>query len=230
MLPPGRLHVRPVNAPAPRPVILEGLRKLHLAALSLAAALTLCRGRLAQAQQVDIRAEEAAIRALVNGSDCPPYTEDAIFWSGAYPQPLIGTRDSANVKPHPEARMDQRRNTKATNEIVRLEVAAAGDMAYEFSNFTLSYDMADTQQHLSFPGSMLRVWKKVNGQQGARTRVRRVAQRLVRGVRHVRASVARRPIGDSRRPNAPPAARSRGTLHCRHALHPKEIWRMALPH
>ena len=36
--------------------------------------------------------------------------------------------------------MEQRWNTKATNEIVRLEVAAAGDMAYEFSNFTLSYD------------------------------------------------------------------------------------------
>src|SRR2546425_11786547 len=35
---------------------------------------------------------------------------------------------------------------------------------YEFSNFTLSYDMADTQRHVSFPGSMLRVWKKVNGQ------------------------------------------------------------------
>jgi len=45
---------------------------------------------------------------------------------------------------------------------------------------------------------------------GRRTRVRRVAQRLVRGVRHVRASVARRPIGDSRRPNPRPAARSRG--------------------
>ena len=45
---------------------------------------------------------------------------------------------------------------------------------------------------------------------GRRTRVRRVAQRLVRGVRHLGASVARRPMGDSRRPNPRPAARSRG--------------------
>src|SRR5260370_14975679 len=135
---------------------------VHLAGLTLAAALMLSRGTLARAQQVDLRAEEAAIRALVPVH--PPFTEDAIFWSGAYPRPLMGTRDTANVKPKPEARMEQRRNTKSTSEIVRLEVASAGDMAYDFSNFTLSYDMADTQQHVSFPGSMLRVWKKVNGQ------------------------------------------------------------------
>lgn len=60
--------------------------------------------------------------------------------------------------------MEQRRNTKIASEIVRLDVASAGDMAYDFSNFTMSYDMADTQQHVSFPGSLLRVWKKVNGQ------------------------------------------------------------------
>ena len=134
--------------------------KLHLAVLCLTGALTLSRGPLAQAQQVDIRAEEAAIRALVNRPERPPFTEDAIFWSGAYPRPQIGRRDTASAKPRPE----QRRNTKIASEIVRLEVASAGDMAYDFSNFTMSYDLADTQQHVSFPGSLLRVWKKVNGQ------------------------------------------------------------------
>jgi ketosteroid isomerase-like protein len=137
--------------------------KLHLAALNLTAALTLLRVTSAQAQKIDTRAEEAAIRALVNSSEHPPFTEDAVFWSGAYSRPIVG-RDTANVKPHPDAHIGQRRNIKSTNEIVRLEVAAAGDMAYEFSNFTLSYDVADTQQHVSFPGSILRVWKKVNGQ------------------------------------------------------------------
>jgi hypothetical protein len=142
--------------------------KLRLGVLGLAAALAVHDEARAQAGKVDVRAEEAAIRALVNRSPRPPerglFTQDAIFWSGAYPRPLVGWRDTAAVKPLPAAGMEQRRNVKSTTEIVRLEVAVAGDMAYEFSDFTLSYDLADTKEHVSFPGSALRVWKKVDGQ------------------------------------------------------------------
>lgn len=142
--------------------------KLRLGVLGLAAALAVHDEARAQAGEVDVRAEEAAIRTLVNRSPGPPgrglLTEDGIFWSGAYPRPLVGRVDTAAVKPLPDARMEQRRNVKSTSEIVRLEVAGAGDMAWEFSNFTLSYDLADTKEHQSFPGSLLRVWKKVDGQ------------------------------------------------------------------
>jgi hypothetical protein len=37
-------------------------------------------------------------------------------------------------------------------------------MAYEYTDFTMSYDLADTKEHRVFDGSLLRVWKKVNGE------------------------------------------------------------------
>jgi ketosteroid isomerase-like protein len=67
------------------------------------------------------------------------------------------------VAPFNEAGMKQRRNQKIDTQIVKLEVAAAGDMAYEFSNFTLSWDVGNTKEHVSFTGSALRVWKKMDG-------------------------------------------------------------------
>lgn len=111
-----------------------------------------------QMQKVDLRAQEAAIRAIVNRQDRLPYTSNAVFWSGAYPRPQIGQE---TVNAFNEAAIRQRRNEKTTTQIVRLEVAEAGDMAYEFFNFTLSFDLAGTKQHTSFTGSGLRVWKKV---------------------------------------------------------------------
>jgi ketosteroid isomerase-like protein len=112
------------------------------------------------AQHVDLRTEEAAIRAIIEQQDQLPYVRDLIFWSGAFPRPRVGEE---RVKPFDETAMQQRRNQKSEVKVIRLEVAAAGDMAYEFSNFTLSWDVADTNEHTSFTGSALRVWKKVNG-------------------------------------------------------------------
>jgi ketosteroid isomerase-like protein len=130
--------------------------KLTMTLLGAAIALGGCAS--AQMQKVDLRAQEAAIRDIVNGQDRLPYTSDAVFWSGAYPRPQVGQE---TVMPFNEAAIARRRNEKTTAQIVRLEVADAGDMAYEFFNFTLSYDRADTKQHISFTGSGLRVWKKV---------------------------------------------------------------------
>lgn len=129
---------------------------LTITLLGVAIALGGCAS--AQVQKVDLRTDEAAIRAIANRQDRLPYSSDAVFWSGAYPRPQIGQE---TVKPFNEAAIQQRRNEKITTQIARLEVAEAGDMAYEFFNFTLSYDIADTKQHISFTGSGLRVWKKV---------------------------------------------------------------------
>lgn len=132
---------------------------------------------VSQAQQAarpecsgDRGAEEAALRALVARMQNEPRaarrTDDAIFVSGLYPRPILYREGKpvAEVQPAAEARSDQRRNVQSRDEIVRLEVAAACDMAYEFGNSTLSFDMADTKEHRSFNTSYLRVWKKVNGE------------------------------------------------------------------
>ena len=114
-----------------------------------------------QTPKVDKRADEAAIRKLAM-ADEPKTTDDEIFWSGAYPRPMV--KGKGEIAPFPELRTEQRRNEKTTWEIVRLDVAEGGDMAYEFANATLSYDMADTKENVSFPTSALGVWKKVNGE------------------------------------------------------------------
>ena len=59
------------------------------------------------------------------------------------------------------ARID--RNESRKGEVVRLVISQSGDMAEEFGNFTLSFDQPD-KKHISFDGSYLRVWRKINGE------------------------------------------------------------------
>lgn len=79
------------------------------------------------------------------------------------PQPLIGTAAFQTTQPLPEVIQEERRHEEVTTEIVRLVVAAAGDMAYEFGNFVLAYDTA-AGEHISFEGLCLRIWQKVQGE------------------------------------------------------------------
>lgn len=61
--------------------------------------------------------------------------------------------------------MSKRSNMKITTDVQRIEVAASGDLAYEFSYGTLDYDLAGTpSQHFAIKTGLLRVWKKVNGE------------------------------------------------------------------
>ncbi len=55
----------------------------------------------------------------------------------------------------------RRTNSKVVRTVQRLEVAASGDMAWEFSYSTLEYDK--DSRHISFDTGILRVWKKVDG-------------------------------------------------------------------
>ena len=155
-----------------------GTRTLLLLSTLSLAALVGCAGAATvpgvpapqRTRTVDLRAEEAATRALVARMQAEPRaarrTDDAVFVSGLYPRPIVyrGGQRAESVQPVPEARAEQRRNTQSRDEIVRLEVAAAGDMAYEFGNGTLSYDMADTNERGTIRTSYLRVWKKVDGE------------------------------------------------------------------
>lgn len=60
-------------------------------------------------------------------------------------------------------RRSTRPNETRKTDVVRIRVAQAGDMAYEFSNFRIEYDDPQTKQKTGFNGSLLRVWRKVAG-------------------------------------------------------------------
>jgi hypothetical protein len=114
-----------------------------------------------QSSKVDLKAEEAAIRALIDKGGVPR-TEDSIGWSGAIERPTLG---SQRGDPFPEAKVDKRKNQKSTFKVERLEGAASGDMAWEFSYGKLEYDLDESPvRHVGFETARLDVWKKVNGQ------------------------------------------------------------------
>jgi ketosteroid isomerase-like protein len=133
---------------------------------SLFVVLSLASAKLpAQGGQVDLKAEEAAIRAIISAgqsADGHELTSDAVVWTGAYKRPNIGSRRS---EAFPEAAIGKRKNSKNTVKVERIEVAASGDMAWEFSHGTLDYDVdGPPVSHVSLEQGILRTWKKLNGE------------------------------------------------------------------
>jgi ketosteroid isomerase-like protein len=128
------------------------------ACLALCAAPMMLAGR---DSKVDLKADEAAIRALI-ASAKSQFTDDSVFWTGAYKRPVVGTEVP---EPFPETKAMKRKNQVNTTKVERLEVSSSGDMAWEFSYVHTGYDSDETPaSHKSFDAGMLRVWKKVNGE------------------------------------------------------------------
>lgn len=113
------------------------------------------------------KTDEQTIRDLVaqenEGKRVIQYTDDRIFVSGAYPQPMIGKEMSAENQQADNKLKTGRRNFKSTNRIERIVVSQSGDMAYEFGYGNLSYDTPENK-HVSFENSYLQVWRKLQGQ------------------------------------------------------------------
>jgi hypothetical protein len=102
----------------------EGVGRLVVPAGALAARAA---GAQSSAESAAVpRDDAAAIRALVAGGKRPPMADDGVFWSGAYPRPRVGHRDS--VPPVDPAGMAARRDVRKEERERRLEVARAGDM------------------------------------------------------------------------------------------------------
>jgi ketosteroid isomerase-like protein len=47
---------------------------------------------------------------------------------------------------------------------VRIAIAQSGDLAYEFSNSEVVFDLKNGERETAVPASVLRVWKKDRGQ------------------------------------------------------------------
>jgi hypothetical protein len=128
----------------------------------------------AQSQSVD----ERAIRDLIarydqEGRGSVPHTDDTIYWTGPFKAPTVGSQ-----APDPLPRSEQPSATRApgapservpgarrrVTTPVRIEVAASGDLAYEFSDSELVFDLRNGERETATPASVLRVWRKDAGQ------------------------------------------------------------------
>ena len=124
--------------------------------------LGLCLGiAFGQNSKVDVKAEEASILAIIGADKRPPNADHRVLWSGAMKRPVV---DDARADYFPESSIGKRKNQKTTSKVERLEVAAARDMAWEYSLATLEYDVDGSTKHEKFDTGMLRVWKKEAGQ------------------------------------------------------------------
>lgn len=112
--------------------------------------------------RADAKSDEAAIRAAAVSKHAKG-TDDAIFWSGAFKRPFVLPNKGETF---PKDDFSKRTNEKTSIDIQRIEVAASGDLAYEFSLGSTEFDIIATTppKHEAFKFGLLRVWKKVNGE------------------------------------------------------------------
>jgi ketosteroid isomerase-like protein len=105
---------------------------------------------------------EQEIRALIQ-KDATSRTDDlfqpdALWWTGATAHPHRVNEPDAVVD-RDNITVAGRKNVKFTVQPDRITVS--GDMAMEYSTFTLAYD--DNEGHKNVTGAMLRVWQRQNG-------------------------------------------------------------------
>jgi hypothetical protein len=112
-----------------------------------------------------VQGDEAVIRQLIEKNDRGeqiPFTKDSVRWSGAYKKPVVGNEKPEEVPGTGQVSSRTAGSTRTKTTPVRIEIAKAGDMAYEFSNAELSYESGG--KTFRGPTSILRVWKKEGGQ------------------------------------------------------------------
>ena len=110
--------------------------------------------------------DERAIRDAITRFDRDPKnmaTSDLIFWSGAFRRPTIGKERAEEVKGEGQISNRVPNSQRTTTTPVRIEVAKSSDLAYEFSNSEVSFDLKDGR-HVTLHPAVLRVWRKESGQ------------------------------------------------------------------
>ncbi len=117
-------------------------------------------------------ADERAIRDLIaryDRGESVPRTDDVIVWTGEFKRPTIGSQQSeplpADQRPSsaraPGAASERVPNSRRrVTTPVRIEIAQSGDLAYEFSNSEVVFDLQNGERETAVPASVLRVWKK----------------------------------------------------------------------
>ena len=144
--------------------------KTPLAAASVLASIAI--SAEAQSQSAD----ERAIRDLIaryDAGESVSRTDDVIYRTGEFKRPTVGSQkpealpadqrpSSARAPGSPSERIPGGRRRVTTP--VRIEIAKSGDLAYEFSNSELSFDLKNGERESAIPSSVLRVWKKDAGQ------------------------------------------------------------------
>ena len=111
--------------------------------------------------------DDQQIRGLIakydTGQRTGMATKDVVFWSGAYKRPTVGSEQGEEVSLATDRCQTVSGSQRSKTTVVRIEIAKSGDLAYEFSNSEVSFNLKNGKKE-SFPNSLLRVWRKEAGQ------------------------------------------------------------------
>jgi len=115
---------------------------------------------------VDRQADEAAIRALIAQRDAGkplPSMPERVLWLASFQKPVVGS-EAPVLRTH-ERGIENRvpDTTKNATTVRRIVIAESGDLAYEYSDGMLEFDLK-AGGHVTSPNSTLRVWQKQDGQ------------------------------------------------------------------
>lgn len=118
---------------------------------------------LAMAQTTDEQTIRNLVEQQMQNPDqrIIPHTDERVFWSGPFPRPLVGGQQTPDSKQISERMNAERLNYRTTVHIERLVVAQSGDVAYEYSTGTISWDTPE-KKHIDVDNAYLRAWRKVN--------------------------------------------------------------------
>ena len=122
---------------------------------------------IAWASAQDLKSDEAAIRSIISRSNesgtALPAMPGHVFWSGAYKAPVMGAEKPVE-RGGPGAPSNRVPGSqKVTTTVNKLEIAKAGDMAWEYSTNRTSYEVKGSGK-TEFSASSLRVWRKDGGE------------------------------------------------------------------
>jgi ketosteroid isomerase-like protein len=90
----------------------------------------------------------------------PPISDDVFVASGGFPGPLRG---AAALRAASAAQRATRRNPSRTATVERLEVAAGGDLAFEYGTQRLEWDTL-AGEHRTVDAAYLAVWRQDAGE------------------------------------------------------------------
>jgi hypothetical protein len=111
--------------------------------------------------------DETAIRELIARYDRGerfPTTTDLVQYSSAYKKPAKRGGPPPEEVPSDRMPSDRKPGSQRNHTTPeRIEIAKSGDLAYEFSNGNVTFEMKDGRK-VELPLSLLRVWRKEEGQ------------------------------------------------------------------
>lgn len=92
-----------------------------------------------------------------------PTTDNNVFWTGAYPRPIIGKKEDEETRKINERMKKERLNQYRNDVPERIVVAKSGDVAYEYGTSSMGFTNPQGKK-VAWDAGYVRCWRKADGQ------------------------------------------------------------------